>query len=269
MAKLNRVKTQKSPRRMELWEVPANLYDRNARFEIDDQVKALLHGGRVRLSDRWVEDIPGAIMLARRALEVAILEAQSRAEDDLGPMIDRWEIVSDAARGAHKATRKLMGALTDKGPPHHYLHLVRGLRTAKVFTGSLTERLDASIHAAQTFFQIADLMGQIADVAQRQRREISNSRKNAGDPAARGFVQMLAETWVVLTNRPPGSHEAESANPFLRFLIAAWKDAGGTVSDAGGEGTAFKRMMQAACRSLDPERVQDIQHRGLDAIDWK
>jgi hypothetical protein len=254
---------------MKSWKVPANLYDEKAYFEIDNQIKALADGGEVRLADRWAENISGAIKLARRGLEAAIIRAQSETEDDLGPMIDRWDSLADAAGKAHKSTRKLMWALTGD-EPKNYVYLVRGLRTAKVFTGSPAERQDASIYAAKAFFQLADLMGQIADAAKLQRHKLAGPRQNGGDPAGRIFAETLAEAWIALTNRPPSSHENEDANPYLRFLIAAWTDAGGTVDDSSGSaGTAFKRIADAARRSFGSGRIEEIQQLGLDAIDWK
>lgn len=267
--KANGGQTRKPRRVIKSWSVPKNIYDQNARFEIDDQVQCLTAGSGVCLADRWAENVSGAKAFTRRALEVAILQAQSRDEENLGPMITVWEALSDAAGKAHKSVRGLMRALAGC-EPGDYSHLIQGLRTAKVFTGSLSEKQRASIDSAKALFQVANLIEQIAGAATYQRHKLASSRQNEGDSAGRIFAETLAEAWIVLTNRPPSSHENEAANPYLRFLIAAWMDAGGTIDDSNGSaGTAFKRMADAARKSLGSGRIEEIQQLGLDAIDWK
>jgi hypothetical protein len=50
--------------------------------------------------------------------------------------------------------------------------------------------------------------------------------KNEPDLAKRAFVYRLAEGWIFLTGRRPGRSYNPTRKPFLRFVEAAWKDAG-------------------------------------------
>lgn len=56
--------------------------------------------------------------------------------------------------------------------------------------------------------------------------------QNPGDPVLKAFVLHMAEGWLALTGKAPGSNPRLDKNPFLRFVAAGWRDAGGQVSEA-------------------------------------
>jgi hypothetical protein len=55
--------------------------------------------------------------------------------------------------------------------------------------------------------------------------------QNPGNPVLKTFVLHMAEGWLALTGSAPGKGSRLSKNPFMRFVAAAWKDAGGEISD--------------------------------------
>jgi hypothetical protein len=69
-----------------------------------------------------------------------------------------------------------------------------------------------------------EILQELAEHAQQRRDRLALGRKNEGDLGKRAFVYSLAEGWIFLTGRRPGRNSTR--NPFLRFVKAAWTDAG-------------------------------------------
>ena len=74
---------------------------------------------------------------------------------------------------------------------------------------------------------------------------LASRRKNEGNLGKRSFVYRLAEGWIFLTGKRPGRSYISSRNPFLRFVEAAWKDAGFQSE------TDFSRALDASLKRLD------------------
>ena len=71
-----------------------------------------------------------------------------------------------------------------------------------------------------------EILQELAEHAQQRRDQLALARKNEGDLGKRVFVYSLAEGWIFLTGRKPGRNFVSTRNPFLRFVKAAWTDAG-------------------------------------------
>jgi len=71
-----------------------------------------------------------------------------------------------------------------------------------------------------------DACAGFASRTQQRRKSLAGRRKNEGDVGKRAFVYRLAEGWIFLTGKRPGRSYNSRRNPFLRFVEAAWKDAG-------------------------------------------
>jgi hypothetical protein len=88
------------------------------------------------------------------------------------------------------------------------------------------------------------VLQELAEHAQQRRDRLARARKNEGDLGKRAFVFSLAEGWIFLTGRKPGRNFDSSRNPFLRFVEAAWTDAG-----FGGEEN-FSRALESTLTGL-------------------
>jgi hypothetical protein len=91
---------------------------------------------------------------------------------------------------------------------------------------------DEAKEEASALIGARDALAELCAHAQRRRNRLAQTRKHEGDPAKRAFVYRLAEGWIFLTGKRPGRNFDPSRNPFLRFVIAAWTDAG---FDSDGE----------------------------------
>jgi hypothetical protein len=70
------------------------------------------------------------------------------------------------------------------------------------------------------------ILQELAEHAHQRRDRLARAHTNEGDPGKRAFVFSLAQGWIFLTGRKPGRSFDSKRNPFLRFVKAAWTDAG-------------------------------------------
>ena len=64
----------------------------------------------------------------------------------------------------------------------------------------------------------------LKEAAQRKDARIRKGHQNPGKPDHAAFMRTLAEAWVYLTERKPGSNPDHSKTPFLQFSALAWAD---------------------------------------------
>jgi hypothetical protein len=64
----------------------------------------------------------------------------------------------------------------------------------------------------------------LKEAAQRKEARIRKGHQNPGKPDHAAFMRTLAEAWVYLTERKPGSNPDHYKNPFLQFSALAWAD---------------------------------------------
>ena len=89
-----------------------------------------------------------------------------------------------------------------------------------------------------------EILQELAEHAQRRRDRLALGRKNEGDLGKRAFVYSSAEGWIFLTGRRPGRNFDSTRNPFLRFVKAAWTDAG------SGDHENFSRALESTLTGL-------------------
>lgn len=207
--------------------MPGHIYNFSVPLYIDSAIRRLdaARGNSIGLHRRW--GLVNAIYFGRRSLEVAILSANDASEaEHTGEIIKEWEVLGNQARRASielHALLKLMaakGAYPAKGADSLFPLLSRfytrtsGARTA-VECGKVTAQILA---AADTFVREYETFAE--DVV----GELKAGRSYAGRPAKAAFVYTMAESWIHLTGRIPGSQGER--NPFLQFAEDAWRDTG-------------------------------------------
>jgi len=263
------MKRRKVHKDMPKWEVPDNLQSKNLALRIDQTIAELYEGGGVPICERLRDNRDAAMYIARRGLEVAILKAGMVRQQSLGPIIEDWSSIAKAADRAQAAlsfTIKNLAGGKAKGPPD----IFRALQTSKAFRADNLEDMFAQVDkAANILFEAERVLGLLSASADVQSKKLKASHKNEGEADTRAFAETLGETWFALTERRPARTQRQGENPFMRFLIAAWRDAGGAIDDSQGDAsTVFVRSVDAAHRALPPERTAQMIKCEQTLPDW-
>lgn len=198
-------------------------------YEIDGAVAEL------RLHPRW-NARADAHNFARRALFVATMEAIDASELDLhGEWIGTWEEGYGLALKASVAMPGLVNFLArdrrgkDKLAKHGAAALEAPLRQmcAHLYPSlSPPDRVIWAADQARSLVATRYLLEQLEGHMLAMRDMLAASRENAGKPEKAAFVLTMAEAWVFLTGKLPGSNPNPSRTPFLRFVETAWGDVG-------------------------------------------
>jgi hypothetical protein len=105
--------------------------------------------------------------------------------------------------------------------------------------------LDQAKNDTDGLLAARDVLAGFADRSRQRRKSLAERRKNEGDMGKRYFVYRLAEGWIFPTGKRPERKFDPSRNPFLRFVIAAWTDAG-----FGNAEEDFSRALDGTLKSL-------------------
>jgi hypothetical protein len=225
--RLGRARTKsKRSRKSRQWKLPASIHSPSVSFRIDQEIRA------ARLQSRW--QLVEAIAFGRRCLEVAIEDAGIYEGYSPGEYLAYWTRVAELADRAHSALDRLIRHIGPKGVPPSDI-LVRMDRVPLTWTKSGKIRihlhppgqpLDQAKNDTDGLLAARDALAGFANRSRQRRKSLAERRKNEGDVGKQTFVYRLAEGWIFLTGKPPGRNFDSSRNPFLRFVIAAWTDAG-------------------------------------------
>ena len=224
------------------------------RLDLEIDALRLSTGG---LHARWSSSNPFGFV--RRALEVAVMKAADAKHEvrGKGDWIADWErgeaVASNFAAAADALLRFLAGGSSALGRLGAEV-LVRPLQQMAAHT--MTEsHLDAKhLWAQQAALTLMDARGiahQLSPYMRSRRDAIAGSRVNAGEPEKVAFVAVMAEAWVFLMGRLPGSSPVPEKNPFLRLVDAAWQDAGGQADES------FVQALRRARKGLSSQALSD------------
>jgi hypothetical protein len=212
------------PRRTRRWKAPANIHNTASPFAIDDEIR------NAPLQARW--QLADAVAFGRRTLEVAIEEARKHESYRPGETLDSWKRTALLAERSHRTLSQLINyivrrdvALSDAREPTLLVSkppVLSGGTWLRIVEPS-REDTEREVEALR---KASDMLQQLAARTQERSYLLASERKNEGDPGKRAFVHALAVGWNFLTGKKPGRNFYATRNPFLRFVNAAWVDAG-------------------------------------------
>jgi hypothetical protein len=208
------------------WKPPSGIRNPSVPFNIDREIRA------ARLQSSW--QLAEAIAFGRRSLEVAIEDARIYESYRPGEYLAYWTRAAGLADRAHCALKRLIRHIGPAGVPPSDI-LIRMDRAPLAWTKSGKMRinlhppgqpLNQAKNDTDGLLAARVVLAGFADRSRQRRKSLAERRKNEGDMGKRAFVYRLAEGWIFLTGKRPGRNFDPSRNPFLRFVIAAWTDAG-------------------------------------------
>jgi hypothetical protein len=227
--------------------------------EIEERSRAPKSGIRPELKERSKAH-------ARRALEVAINSAVG--ERQINPPRREWEgdwvDIRDAANKAHGAVSELLTRIDPRGPAsRRWVPLLRQSRFGRSTLGyaAMTRRArrDAII-----LWSAQRLLKLLAADIERRRSEFAQASmySTAGD--RHEFVFVLYEAWVFLTGARPGTNPDIDRNPFLRFVVAAWRDWKGDDANWADKDTqiSFVQSLNIARARLTDLQCASVRSKG-------
>jgi hypothetical protein len=226
------------------WKTPGDIHDTASRFAIDDQIR------KAPLQSRW--QLGDAVAFGRRTLEVAIEEASRNESYQPGKILARWKRTAMLAERAHRTLKQFITHVEKTGVSSSDA-LGPSIRVPKSWTPSgrisigIVQRFQSredTERGIEALRKAREILQELAVHAQQRRDRLARARKNEGDPGKRAFVHSLAEGWIFLTGRKPGRNFVSTHNPFLRFVKAAWTDAG------FGDDENFSRALESTLTAL-------------------
>lgn len=232
------------------------LYDFNSKYRIDS------HTFDAPGLATW--DHGAKKQVGRRAIEVALMRCEDAAEELRLPIHrEDWKRVEAAAAAAHRALTALGTALSGEAGHATPQGLFAPFRQMAVH---VTKPADSSTRARQDWANIRPLWAtqkamqfceaeQMVAEIQRYlstRAQETKHDKKPGELAKNAFVFTMAELWVLISGKRPGSGPVR--NPFLRLVAAAWEDAGGSPNES------FERSLRQTLERMEREPVQSPPH---------
>jgi hypothetical protein len=217
-------KTNSKPRRTRRWKAPANIHDTASPFAIDDEIC------KAPLQSRW--QLADAIAFGRSTLAVAIEEGRKHESHRPGEILASWKRTALLAERSYRTLSQLIDYIGRRGVPLSDARQPTTLvKKSPALSGGIWVRFvqpsrEDTEREVEALRKASDMLQQLAARAQRRSYGLARARKNEGDPGKRAFVHALAVSWISLTGRKPGRNFYATRNPFLRFVKAAWADAG-------------------------------------------
>jgi hypothetical protein len=238
-------KTTSKPRpRYRRWKAPDDVHDTASPFAIDDEIR------KAQLQSRW--QLPDAIAFGRRALAVSIEEARKHEGFRPGELLVSWKRTALLAERSHRTLSQLISHIGPRGVPSADF-LSPSIRVPRSWAPSgrikvgIVQRPQSRADAErelEALRKAREILQELAEHARQRRDRLALNRKNEGDLGKRAFVFSLAEGWIFLTGRKPGRNFDPTRNPFLRFVKAAWTDAG------FGDHENFSRALESTLTGL-------------------
>jgi hypothetical protein len=260
MAKHSPSNPNLKPRRTRRWQTPGNIHDIASPFAIDSEIR------KARLQSRW--QLADAIAFGRRTLAVAIEEASSHESYRPGKTLASWKRTALLAERSHRILSQLINHIGPRGVPVSDA-LGPSIQVPKSWTPSgrisvgivqrfrSREDIEREIGALR---KARDILQELAAHAQHRRDRLARASKNEGDLGKRAFVYSLAEGWIFLTGKKPGRNFYATRNPFLRFVKAAWTDAG------FGDHENFSRALESTLTGLANKEGWSWSEQGRETI---
>lgn len=235
-----KLKRSRMPRR---WKANDQIFDLAVTFAIDEEIR------KAQLQSRW--QLTDAVLFGRRALAVAIEDANTYENYRPGEALAYWSRTTKLAVCAHAALNDLIKHIGPAGVPSGDIlipmeRIPSSLTKSQKIMVKLLPRgqpLDQAKKDLEAILAARDACAGFANRTQQRRKSLASRRKNEGEVGKRAFVYRLAEGWIFLTGKRPG--RSYDRNPFLRFVEAAWKDAGFHTE------TDFSRALDATLKRLD------------------
>ena len=270
---------KRSQRKMPQWRPFGDeIHDLKKPLRIDAEVRKLADLGK--LTENWSgpTGFAKANCLSRRALEIAIWQAKSADDGNLSPVIEDWGTISTRAAAAHKALKALIEILGPKSMPGQSIqaeHLVLPIVTSKALDrsdrrGSVeAAQREAGFRASQ-LFDVAQFTDAVAVAARKQATALRADWDDRGDKPFQEFSKILGEAWFCLTERLPSPSPEAGTNRFVRFLDAAWHDAGGKVETVRDTDplTVFVNGAKLAREFLKAAGAPHLATGELPVLEW-
>jgi hypothetical protein len=171
--------------------------------------------------------------VARRAMEVGYWEAMRARREQPGPIAKDFDNLERLAGNAASAVDELIKHLEPHSARAADLALPILTAQAGLQEGSAQERHLQAEKDASILWAARETVQRLKEAAPRKEARVRKGRQNPGKPDHAAFLRTLAEAWVYLTGRKPGSNLDPLSNPFLRFSAIAWSDVFNTEEEHG------------------------------------
>jgi hypothetical protein len=185
--------------------------------------------------------------------EVLKIRQNSRSESDAG-----FESLEDNAKEASKAIGKVLRSLDPSAKAGAEFE-----RAIVTILGGIPGVVDAgALHLlarqdGECLCRAREILDRLSRGAASKRTQLRETRPASTKPQHLEFGKVLAECWISLTGRAPGTNPDHSRNPFLKFVSAAWIE----VFEKSDPGTAkshpgplAKNNQQRQARAHTPSR---------------
>jgi hypothetical protein len=145
------------------------------------------------------------------------IQQNSRPESDAG-----FESLKDNAKKASNAIGKVLRSLDPSAKAGAEFEL------AIVTLGGIPGIVDAgALHLlarqyGEYLCRTREILDRLSRGAASRRTQLRETRPASTKPQHLAFGKVLAECWISLTGRAPGTNPDHSRNPFLKFVSAAW-----------------------------------------------
>ena len=192
-------------------------------LSIDD---SLLDLSKSKRPPRLTTPLLYAKCAARRALEIGYYEVLRvrRAMNDL--KASGFDVIERTAENAEAVTDRFIKQLVGrsfKGRARELEIPILILQTG-LQKGSPQELHAKANRDAMALLRAREIAQRLAKAAKQKRIATSPGRGKPVSPDHSAFLLPLAEVWVHITGRRPGSNTDNDTNPFLRFATSAWAD---------------------------------------------
>ena len=201
------------------------------------------------------------VPIGRYALEAAINEAVSQKElHSYQSELKRWSHIAGASQDVAKALERLFRAIDPDGKEaEHFAPFIRQSRGSDGFRASnagYRAAAKGALRDARILMKAKPIIGKLhADTVTRRDALVKQYRHSPQDHQKRGFVRILAEGWIFLTEKMPSKQRDPSKNPFLRVVEAAWLD---WLEEDSSDTEAFGDALHAVISSIDEARLNKL-----------
>lgn len=225
-----------------------------APLQIDSFLQSLSPPRRLRLA----VPLDVAKRLARRAMEVACCQIEDRGRMLPPETSADFGALEANARRAREALFALIRHLDPGAREGHDLEISLVSAQAGLQNGD-AHALHANARSdGVTLWAALEIAGRLEEAAARKDAQIRKGRENPGKPDQREFTSRLAECWIFMVGKAPGTNPVFEKNPFLQFVTAAWVDAFGHHHVA--EDPAFIGGLNGL--TLTPAEIAKIREAG-------
>jgi hypothetical protein len=165
--------------------------------------------------------------IARRAMEVGLYEVCNlRMNSPHGALAD-FSKLEDKAGEASRAIKRVLQHLNPsaRAGAEFELPIVTTIAVRPEVEGLDPQSLHALARQdGECLWRAREILDRLSLSANQKEAQVREARPASTKPEQSAFAKVLADCWIVLTGRAPGTNPNHDKNPFLEFLSSAWID---------------------------------------------